>query len=221
MANLAFADLHGNLSIWRKIQERINTNDHVYVLGDAADRGPDGYQIIKEMMNDSRITYLKGNHDDMFVRGVLEGNTKTLAHWINNCGGRDTYERWRFDGCDYGMLKWLRSRPLREFLVTSKGLILLSHAGYTPSREPLTSLTDFDFLWDRCHLYDPWQLGDEDIYVVHGHTPIVLSPWYVSWPESPMFYCDGHKVNIDMCTFETNVCTLLNLDDFSYEMIKG
>ena len=222
MANIAFADLHGNLDVWRKIQARTSVDDRLYFLGDAADRGPDGYRILEEMKDDPRITYIKGNHDDMFVKGVLERDTDKFNHWICYCGGDSTYNAYLNEG-SYETLDWLRSRPLREFLVTDKGLILLSHAGYTPRRNPLTTLMDDDFLWGRDHFFDSWALGDEDIYVVHGHTPVMsrsFAPWVHYQPE-PVFYCDGHKVNIDVCTYFYNACVLLNLDDFTYEIVNG
>ena len=38
--------------------------------GDACDRGPDGYKIMKELLNHPQIGYLKGNHEDIFVHAA-------------------------------------------------------------------------------------------------------------------------------------------------------
>ena len=38
--------------------------------GDAADRGPDGYRIIKELLNDPQIIYIYGNHEDLFIKAA-------------------------------------------------------------------------------------------------------------------------------------------------------
>ncbi len=225
MSNFAFSDLHGNLNAWRAIQERTNMDDHLYCLGDVADRGPDGYQMLREILADPRVVYLKGNHDDMFVEGVIGNDSRILSHWISRCGGDSTYEAWKWDGSPMDILRKLRQTPIREKLVTKKGLILLSHAGYTPRKNSPTLPSDDDFLWDRDHIYDPWELGDKDIFVVHGHTPVFYARSFGHLTfgvkdVEPLFYCEGHKVCIDMGTLASNACALLNLDDFSFEVIR-
>lgn len=217
MANYVFSDLHGSLNAWRAIQERTNDGDRLYCLGDAADRGPDGYQILKELFDDPRVIYLKGNHDDMFVEGVLKGNSRTLRHWIDRCGGWSTFDAWGNDGQSLDILEWLDSAPEIEKVATEKGLILLSHAGYTPHRTPLKTLSNVDFIWGREHFLDPWELGDLDVFVVHGHTP-VSTVW--AGADEPVFYADGHKVNIDLGTYFSYRCALMCLDDFSYEVFR-
>ncbi len=224
-ANFAFADLHGNLNAWHAIQERTNMDDRLYCLGDSADRGPDGYQMLREILADPRVVYLKGNHDDMFVEGILGDDPQVFSHWTSRCGGWPTYEAWNKDGSPHDILEQLRQAPIREKLVTKMGLILLSHAGYTPWKGVSTIPSDFDFLWDRDHISDPWVLGDKDIFVVHGHTPVFNPPSFGRLAfgiedVEPLFYCDGHKVCIDMGTPASYACALLNLDDFSFEVIR-
>ena len=50
MSVYALSDLHGNLNIWKKIKEFLKPEDKVYFLGDAADRGDYGWEIIKEII---------------------------------------------------------------------------------------------------------------------------------------------------------------------------
>ncbi len=219
MANFAFSDLHGNLDAWRAIQERTSPSDRLFCLGDVADRGPDGYLMLREILADPRITYIKGNHDDLFVNGVLENDHENFIHWVYRCGGQPTFDGWRADGCPIRILEKLRSTPTREVLVTKMGLMLLSHAGYTPRKVALTSLSDDDFLWDRDHFSDPWELGARKIFVVHGHTPVDCG-YFGRVPIEPHFYCEGHKVCIDLGTYRTDVCALLNLDNLEYEVIR-
>ena len=47
MSVYALADLHGNGTIYNKIKNFLKPNDTVYFLGDAIDRGPDGWTILK------------------------------------------------------------------------------------------------------------------------------------------------------------------------------
>ena len=67
MSNHVYAcsDIHGSLSIWNKIKEILKPNDALYFLGDACDRGFDGWQIIKEMLDDLRVIYIRGNHEQL------------------------------------------------------------------------------------------------------------------------------------------------------------
>ena len=66
------SDLHGRYDIWRQIKSFLKPEDKLYYLGDAADRGPNGWKIIKELISDNRIIYIKGNHEDMLVKAMKE-----------------------------------------------------------------------------------------------------------------------------------------------------
>ena len=63
MSNYVITDLHGRYDLWRKIMDKITPEDTLYVLGDCADRGPDGWSIITEAFEHPQVIYLKGNHD--------------------------------------------------------------------------------------------------------------------------------------------------------------
>ena len=51
MSTYAFSDIHGNMALFKTIQEFLKDDDICYCLGDCADRGPDGWAIIKEAIN--------------------------------------------------------------------------------------------------------------------------------------------------------------------------
>jgi len=44
----------------------------IIFCGDACDRGPDGYRIMKELLDNPYVVYLKGNHEDMFTKAARE-----------------------------------------------------------------------------------------------------------------------------------------------------
>ena len=67
MSVYACADLHGCYWAWEKIKKILQPYDILYFLGDANDRGEDGWQIIKELLDDNRVIYLIGNHECMFL----------------------------------------------------------------------------------------------------------------------------------------------------------
>jgi calcineurin-like phosphoesterase family protein len=56
MATYVFSDLHGRKDLWLKAnKEVLGPNDTIYFLGDAADRGPDGWEMIKTLLDDERV----------------------------------------------------------------------------------------------------------------------------------------------------------------------
>ena len=70
-----FTDIHGTYDLYRAIMDYCQEQDPEAMIifgGDACDRGPDGYKIMKELLDNSQVIYLKGNHEDMFVRAVYE-----------------------------------------------------------------------------------------------------------------------------------------------------
>ena len=61
-----FSDIHGRYDLWEQVKEYLHGQPAIF-LGDAADRGPDGYQVMKELLDSPNIIYLKVNHEDMFI----------------------------------------------------------------------------------------------------------------------------------------------------------
>lgn len=100
------------------------------------------------------------------------------------------------------------------------------------------------YVWDRKHLRAKWweptyynyqlhkMVTEEDThdyansFVIHGHTPVEYCPnpnrdlWInddepkKSFIPEVVFYCDGHKIDIDMGSFYTGRTAVLNLDTF-------
>ena len=68
----ACSDLHGMLPFFEQICEMLESDDIVYFLGDAGDRGPEPWETIKRIAEHPQFIYLKGNHEDMLVRALTE-----------------------------------------------------------------------------------------------------------------------------------------------------
>jgi len=65
-----FTDVHGMYDLYKAaIDYCLEQDPECMILygGDACDRGPDGYKIMKELLTHPQVNYLKGNHEDMFV----------------------------------------------------------------------------------------------------------------------------------------------------------
>lgn len=228
MAVYAVSDLHGRYDLWKLIKDFLMPNDTLFVLGDCADRGSEGWKIIKEVLQDKRCIYLKGNHEDMLVKAVKDylrndccADGRVYEILLSN-GGYETFrditnEPEQFIG------EWIRcidKLPEYKSYVNEQGFeILLTHAGFTPPYKMTT-----DLLWDRTHFIDHWPEGEEfsKTYIIHGHTPIPYTADYVgeTRPDEPgvFWYCDKHKCCIDHASAWTSIAVLLNLDTFKEEI---
>lgn len=195
----AFSDLHGNYGLWSQIKRYLAPGDRAYCLGDCADKGTDGWHIIKEIAMDERITYIQGNHEDMLAKAIDGDPYLLFMNW-----GQSTYESWIADGANPAWANYLRRLPLRAEYNKRQ----LSHAGFTPG----ATLTKEKLLWDRSHIKDEWLEEYPDIYIVHGHTPADIVEYA---PDKKGIF---HKYDID-CSHLGMAC-LLNLDTLEKHYFK-
>ena len=74
-----FSDVHGMYNMYEAIMKYCYQQDEdatIIFCGDACDRGPDGYKIMKELLANPQVIYLKGNHEDMFVQAARQIQAK-------------------------------------------------------------------------------------------------------------------------------------------------
>ena len=239
MDYFCFSDIHGHGELFDKILSWLNGRTEPWkcvFLGDACDRRNDGYRIIETLLNDDRFIYLKGNHEDMFVRAA-----KALRkHWeeegffyeevaanpyefimnfawdwdvslhIQN-GGLQTLLDWATKGkTGLKIINQLDTLPEHMELPHDVwGKLDLSHAGH------LMDNSD-SLIWSREHFQEEFKGGR----MIHGHTTVRSLRKYV-WEISsnpatcrPAFYANGTKVDIDTACFSSDTITLLNLNTF-------
>ena len=210
----ALSDLHGFLPLYNKIKAFLKPDDVVFYLGDACDRGPNSWDTLVAISTDPQFIYLKGNHEDILVDLIEKKKADIVDTFAEQMaiynGTYATFLEWEEKGT-YGWANFLRSLPFYEFYKNREGKsIYLSHAGFTPNKGNIIGQTNL--LWDRNHIEQSWPDEFDDIYVVHGHTPV---------KEEEMFYCNGHKINIDLGTYKHPFKTcLLNLDTFEYHIFS-
>lgn len=180
MANYyAFGDIHGESdklnNLYNEVKESVRWNgeeSHLVFLGDYIDRGPDSAGVIEFLRlvqeeNDfwSSITFLKGNHEDMWFRystdpyiWLMNGGTETLASY-EKLYGRDWQEIF------YDDMEWAKANMT---LYKETENFIFVHAGLYPGLKPDETGENI-LLWVR----DSFLNSDYDWgkYVVHGHTP--------------------------------------------------
>ena len=66
------SDIHGHYDVFKKMLEKINfsSNDFMYILGDVIDRGPDGLQLILDIMERRNMELFLGNHELMMLNTI-------------------------------------------------------------------------------------------------------------------------------------------------------
>lgn len=238
MSTLCFSDIHGNRRLFDQVMAEIGPDDTVFFLGDAIDRKPDGWAIFKELMDDPRVTFICGNHEDMMIDALrtfpeIRWNS-AMEVWSWN-GNEPTLQAIENDDPDVVRSYLLRARELPifqtyinqfgdEFWLSHAGCDYVKHLGWL-SREQL--------IWDRHHfLTNKWYHDNpENLYIVHGHTPIPilleeLSMYHDDIPRDggvepgAYYYAGGHKIDIDCGAHFTDTTVLLNLDDFSEKVFR-
>lgn len=232
MSTWCFSDIHGQRHLFDQVMNEIGPNDTVYFLGDAIDRGPDGWAIFKQLMDDPRVIFICGNHEDMMINALRTFPeirwSRDMEVWGWN-GNAPTLEGIRTDDPEVvkEYLTHARDLPIFQTYTNQFGDIFwLSHAGcdYT---EDLTELTREHLIWDRSHfLSNMWYHDSPDnLYIVHGHTPIpiLLEEMSMYCDDIPRdgevepgayYYAKGHKICIDCGAHFTDYTVLLNLDTF-------
>jgi len=79
MSTYVVSDLHGESHLFRDVLRQIHfsNEDHLYILGDVIDRGPDGIALLQEIMVTPNMTLLLGNHEYMMLQYFSPEATET------------------------------------------------------------------------------------------------------------------------------------------------
>ena len=225
MKTYAFSDVHGNYKLVEAVLNYCQSDDVIYFLGDGGDRGPDGVKCIQRLLNDPRVIYIKGNHEQMFIDGIWskwhnEGALIWDSQWHlwKQNGGSKTYRQ--FMGLTHQervqLLNELDYLPLDAIYVNKTGCrIYLSHAG-TDAAKIGTPFADI--LWDRSHISHYWtdEKIFDNLYIVHGHTPVQ----HFDLNKQIYQYAHKHKIDIDMGTYLSNTVALLDLDSIGTNKLE-
>lgn len=229
MAVYACSDIHGNWELWANIKEFLNTNDTLFYLGDAADRGPDGWAILKDMYNDARVFYIAGNHDVMLADRIARPYNYNAVSLHYSNGGEPTWMEAENDPEAKEIMHWIRKMPKYAIYKNEDGLkIFMSHSGSTNIE------SEEDLIWDRSEYITDKNYTDYDV-IVHGHTTIPhliedleeVHKFYFGgeefkcpgW-EGGAYWYHGFRCDIDCCTIATRQTVLLNLDTFDEEIFE-
>lgn len=220
------SDLHGRYDLFAAIKNFIKPEDKVYVLGDCADRGPEGWKIIKEVYENPQFIYVKGNHEDMLIQTMkaykIHENPYNYEYkLLRSNGGESTYKAWLKEENKLTWIDKLDNLPLWAEYTNKAGIrIFMSHSGSDENS------SEEEFLWSRDHFFH-WT-SKYDV-IVHGHTPSELmnedfKPYGMNqsdWDLGAYWYSSNRKINIDCGSVWTGYTVLLNLDAWDEEIFTA
>jgi serine/threonine protein phosphatase 1 len=182
----AIGDVHGTMKYLQTLIEKClayaekqQTLPHFILLGDLVDRGPQSREVLTYLQQlpeilgpGSKLTCLRGNHDQMFIDAVLHHDVNS---WFFN-GGRETLNSYARKPSSLGHdplmgvhAEWLDTLPLSF----EDEYRFFCHAGIRPG-VPLDRQEPYDLLWIRREfLYFKHR---HPKLIVHGHSPTLSGP---------------------------------------------
>lgn len=187
----AVGDVHGRLDLLdrmlglveRDIDARPPARNHLILLGDLIDRGPDSRGVVERLRTYARpgvtLGVIGGNHEEVLLR-LLAGEMDLLPNWLS-FGGLETLRSYgldpfELDGLDedpaMDLIRAAIPPEHQQFLESAVDTIkmgdyLFVHAGIRP-KVHLSLQLQQDLRWIReSFLNDD---SDHGFTVVHGHS---------------------------------------------------
>jgi serine/threonine protein phosphatase 1 len=171
---IAVGDIHGCAKTFRVLvrdELRLTSSDHLIVLGDMIDRGPDSKGVIDEIIalkeRGIRVQVLQGNHEEMMINASQSNESND--YWIRN-GGQETLDSFGVKHVSEIPSIYLDFIRHTEIYVETAEYIFV-HAGLNFNKSD--PFSDYDSMkWIRKMEVDPTKIGNRTI--VHGHVPAPL-----------------------------------------------
>jgi serine/threonine protein phosphatase 1 len=170
-------DLHGDWDALNFFLDEVQFSyrDAITSVGDLIDRGPKPIEVVSFFLWTENAYAVRGNHEDMAIRGVLHGDSAQMAGWIQNGGD------WMMGYPDQmlaGMLRELEKLPIAMEVQFEN-----TRFGVTHAECPTNSWKDYfnqaggyypwdnKAIWGRSAIKGNSHKFIEDItYTIHGHS---------------------------------------------------
>jgi serine/threonine protein phosphatase 1 len=173
MRVLVIGDIHGCSRALDLILGAVKptADDHLILLGDYVDRGPDSSGVMQRLLaleKQCRLTALRGNHEKMMVDARTDATAE--KDWLA-CGGKPTLASYSVLG-DAGKLvdvpdehwAFMEERCLNWFEIATHFFV---HANAL-AEVPLEEQSEYVLLWEKLEHPSPHCSGK---VMVCGHTP--------------------------------------------------
>ena len=204
------ADIHGCYEEYLELMNKIElvAEDHLYILGDALDRGPEPMKVLLDLMNRQNVTYIIGNHDYLFLyfirklgldlskaENMSEDDISDFLAYLED-GGLSSIEAFmklseeeKQAVCDF-----LKEGNVYDDVIVGNKRYVLVHAGISGFSEDkaLDEYGFLDFIYERTD-YSRRYYRDNNTYVITGHTPTM----YINADSSSNVYIGNGHIAID------------------------
>ena len=223
---LVISDIHGCYEEMVRALENWNQKEeHLVILGDLIDRGPDSLKVVRHLMqlkeDYDNVTILKGNHEDMFI-SWLESGVDNFTYYYNEAHnetlisflGKERFSKSTRKQRGLSMLhsfkpelRFMRDLPLYLDLEN----VLFVHAGIDLEKEDWKE-DEVAMLWIRDDFYFSKRSFNKKIYF--GHTPVRLLHESVEKSNDGIWTSkDGLKIGIDGGVSMGGQLNILRIDD--------
>ena len=173
-------DVHGYFSTLKALIERISLgeNDHVVMLGDLIDRGPESANIVEFVRTSENLHSIRGNHEQMMVEGFDDvdffknlnmdariwyhnGGKNTESSYIAMCGNNeDVLERASDD------VEWMMALPTEVVLDNWR----LVHGGYDQDHDVEDESQEDIHMYARKRFFSSRHAIDPRRTILFGHS---------------------------------------------------
>lgn len=168
---LVVGDIHGCLANFDALLRSIvlTPDDHLVLLGDYVDRGPDSSGVLKriiELSQTHHLTTVKGNHEQMMLAARISHDK--FSDWLQNGGDATSksYAGIRDTIQDIPADHWhFLEHQLVDYLETETHIFV--HANAYPD-VAMSEQPDYMLRWERCDNIAAHESGK---VIVCGHTP--------------------------------------------------
>lgn len=171
----AISDIHGCYKPFYELvvnMIKLQKSDHLILLGDYIDRGPQSKEVIDFIIDLQKrgynITPLAGNHELMLINSY--SFPEVLPVWLMN-SGMTTMESFGIDNVNKIDRKYLDFFNSLEFYKVIDNIVFV-HAGFDDlAADPF--LDKHSLVWESRVKYENPLLSDK--IIIHGHRPKTLS----------------------------------------------
>ena len=204
------SDIHGCYEEYLELINKIELGDedHLYILGDALDRGPEPMKVLQDIMNRQNVTYIIGNHDYLFLyfihklgldlseaENMSEDDISDFQTYLKD-GGLSSIQAFiklseeeKQAVCDF-----LKEGNVYDDVIVGGKRYVLVHAGISSFCEDkvLDEYDLLDFICERTD-YSRRYYQDTNTYVITGHTPTMC----INTDSSSNVYIGNGHIAID------------------------
>jgi len=215
MRTIVVGDIHGKLTLLNQLIEKTGYQpgvDRLVLIGDLVDRGEDARGVVDRAIElcqgaPELVTVLKGNHEEMMLDSLVEGDTCAAEVWYYN-GGIETLQSYKAEDGTLRIppehIEFLSALPTwhedEHAIYVHAGLVEASDGTFV---HPQETAEDPELLWARNRRFFNEYSGKT---VVFGHTITGLV-----FGEREKIYLKENLIGVDTGAYMTGMLSAVEL----------